>query len=123
MGPHPLHYPQNYGESESASASQESTNSTNVSKEVQVQTDIAIPSTSATEQPATARKLKKYRFDYSKSERHNEINDDRPQDLSCNREPQLLTNESNGDVPKEGKKLYFALKEVYFIKLFVSLFI
>ncbi|KRT83810.1 hypothetical protein AMK59_4307, partial [Oryctes borbonicus] len=100
MGPHPLHYPHNFGENENATQQDPSSNSTNVSKEVQVQTDIAIAGTSSIEQPAAARKLKKYRYDYSKSERHSEISDDRPQDLSCNRENQLLP-ESNGEVPKE----------------------
>ncbi|KAI4466436.1 e3 ubiquitin-protein ligase ubr5 [Holotrichia oblita] len=104
-GSQPLHYPPNFAENNVATPPEPPTNAPpNVSKEVQVQTDIAIPSTSATEQTATARKLKKYRYDYSKSDRHSEINDDRPQDLSCNRENPLVAAapvENNGEVPKE----------------------
>ncbi|KAK9719267.1 HECT-domain (ubiquitin-transferase) [Popillia japonica] len=107
MGPHPLHYPPNFAENNVTppvtTEPAANTAANNVSKEVQVQTDIAIPGTSSAEQSATARKLKKYRYDYSKADRHSEMNEDRPQDLSCNRESPLAANiaENNGEVPKE----------------------
>lgn len=109
MGPHPLHYPPNFAENNVTppvtTEPAANTAANNVSKEVQVQTDIAIPGTSSAEQSATARKLKKYRYDYSKADRHSEMNEDRPQDLSCNRESPLAANiaENNGEVPKEGE--------------------
>ncbi|XP_022901003.2 E3 ubiquitin-protein ligase hyd isoform X2 [Onthophagus taurus] len=96
MGPNPLHYPQSFADGDndgSGTVPQQV-------KEAQVQTEQATagPSTSSGDLLVT-RKMKKYRYLYTKLENHGDVNDG-PQDLSCGRDVAMI-NESSGDGIKE----------------------